>query len=222
MGIIVPEIFAVWKPKGPSSNGVLNRIRHFLGTRHVGHAGTLDPLAEGILVVGIGKGTKRLAMEVAKEKEYETVIKLGARSQTDDCEGEEIITEGVIEPSMDEIKKVVVSFIGIIDQVPPIWSAIKVKGKESYKLAREGKEAPLKSRKVEVKSAEILDYSWPYLNIRFTTGSGVYIRSLARDIGDRLGTGGYMAELVRTRVGDFRAEDCLDIADISSPAVKVL
>lgn len=212
----LPEIFAVWKPKGPSSNGVLNRIRHILGTKHVGHAGTLDPLAEGVLVVGVGKGTKLLASEVAKEKEYIADIRLGATSSTDDAEGN--ITECDVKaiPSEALVREVVSLFMGKIQQVPPIWSAIKVGGKESYKLARKGKDVPLKSREVEVKNIEILQYLWPVLKVRFVTGSGVYIRSLARDIGARLNVGGYLAGLIRSRVGSFTKENCLDIESLGN------
>jgi tRNA pseudouridine55 synthase len=220
MGMIPPEIFAVWKPKGPSSNGVLNGIRRVLGTKHVGHAGTLDPLAEGILVVGIGKGTKGLSLEVAKEKEYLADIRLGAVSSTDDGEGMIEERNVVRIPSDSDVSEAVTYFKGIMEQVPPVWSAIKVGGKESYKLARQGKDIPLKPRKAEIKDVEVIDYSWPALRVRFVTGPGVYIRSLARDIGDRLGTGGYLAGLIRTRVGSFERKDCLDIESLSRPSTE--
>lgn len=211
----IPEIFAVWKPKGPSSNGVLNRIRYILKTKHVGHAGTLDPLAEGILVVGVGKGTKMLSLEVAKEKEYIANIRLGSVSSTDDAEGE--ITEKEIGniPSDDVVREAVFYFLGKSKQVPPVWSAIKVGGKESYKLARKGMDVPLEPRDIEVKEVEIVGYVWPQLTVRFVTGPGVYIRSLARDIGERLNVGGYLAGLIRSRVGSFTEKECLDIESLS-------
>jgi len=215
MAISVPDIFAVWKPKGPSSNGVLNRIRHILGTKHVGHAGTLDPLAEGILVVGVGKGTKMLSLEVAKEKEYIADIRLGAVSSTDDAEGE--ITEKEVGgiPSGEDVHEAVFHFLGKGKQIPPVWSAIKVGGKESYKLARKGMDVPLEPRDIEVKEVEIIGYEWPRLTVRFVTGPGVYIRSLARDIGERLGVGGYLAGLIRSRVGSFTEKECIDMESLS-------
>ena len=208
------EVFAVYKPKGISSNALLEEIRRITGKKKVGHAGTLDPLASGVLVVGIGReATKKLGEEVKKEKEYIAKIRLGVESATDDEEG--IKTEHAIQkiPQKNDIENAVKKFIDKITQVPPAYSAIKIKGKEAYKLARKGIEVKLEPRTVEIKEIEILDYEWPYLSIRVVTGSGVYIRSLARDIGDELGVGGYIAELERTRVGDFTKKNSLTIDD---------
>lgn len=210
-------IFAVYKPKGPTSNDVLNQLRRRTGIKKIGHAGTLDPLASGVLVVGIGReATKQLGRIVKKEKEYLAKIKLGETSTTDDEEGEKTKTlpflhtpvgqngKGrVTSPNLEEIREVVAKFEGRILQNPPIYSAVKVSGKEAYKLARQGKIPQLEPRKVEIKEIEILKYEWPYLELRVVTGPGVYIRALARDLGQALKTGGYLAELERTRVGDF-------------------
>ncbi len=203
-------IFAVYKPKGPTSYDIVEKIKRITGEKKVGHAGTLDPLARGILVIAVGREfTKKISSEVKKEKEYLAKIKLGMNSPTDDEEGEKEIIDVKEEPSLESIKKIVYKFKGYILQVPPKFSAVKVKGQKAYKLARKGKEVELKSRKVEVKEIEILDYKLPYLKLRFVTGSGVYIRSLARDIGRELGTGGYLYDLERTRVGDFTKEKCV-------------
>jgi len=204
--------FAIYKSKGPTSNGVLNDIRRIAGTRKVGHAGTLDPLATGVLVVAIGReATKKINESVKKEKEYLTTIKLGMVSTTDDEEGEKQIFEVKDIPEIKDIEKIIPKFEGRISQIPPIFSAIKVHGQEAYKLARKGKDVELAAREVEIKEIELLDYFWPYLKLRVVTGPGVYIRSLARDIGKELGIGAYIAELERTRVGDFTKEKALTI-----------
>lgn len=204
----IKNIFAVWKPKGPTSNDILNQIRKIAGTKHVGHAGTLDPLAEGILVVGIGReATKKLKEAVSAEKEYIADIFLGANSTTDDEEGVKTHTNKLENVRMFDIEKALKKFTGNITQTPPIYSAIKIAGREAYKYARKGQCVEIKPREVEIKSIEILKYSWPLLTLKITTGPGVYIRSLARDLGNKLGVGGYLAGLIRTRVGTFTKEN---------------
>lgn len=205
------NIFAVYKPKGISSFAMVSRVRRFLGIKKVGHAGTLDPLARGVLVIGAGReGTKQLATHVAKEKEYVAEIKLGETSTTDDEEGEKTVVSTTI-PELGEIEMIIKKFVGEIMQVPPIFSAIKVAGKRAYKSARAGEKIEMKARLALIKEIEMLDYNYPVLKIRVVTGPGVYIRSLARDIGAELGVGGYLTDLERTRVGDFKAGDCLEI-----------
>lgn len=205
-------IVGIYKPVGPTSHDVVDMVRKITGERKVGHAGTLDPLASGVLVVGIGReATKKLSEIVGQEKEYVTEIKLGETSTTDDGEGEKTAKEVGDIPTRDQIDDVVQKFVGEIWQVPPIYSAVKVKGKEAYKLARKGKQVVLEPRKREVKEIELLSYEWPVLKLKVVTGKGVYIRSIARDMGDVLKVGGYMESLVRTRVGDFTLEKCLRI-----------
>ena len=208
------KIIGIYKPKGPTSNDVVQMIKKVTGADKVGHAGTLDPLARGILVVGIGReATKKLGEVVKKEKEYIADIRLGMTSTTDDEEGVTAEAQNKEEtrktiPDKERIKKVVRKFVGKIKQIPPIYSAVKVKGKEAYKYARQGKQddIKLKPRDVEIKSIEIMNYKWPVLKLKVITGPGVYIRSLARDIGKELGIGGYLADLERTRVGQFTKE----------------
>jgi tRNA pseudouridine55 synthase len=200
---IAKGIFAVYKPAGITSHDMVNRIRRLTGERRVGHAGTLDPLARGILVIGVGReATKRLKDIEAKEKEYLAVIKLGTKSSTDDDEGEKEIITGRI-PIRSEIDKVLDEFKGEISQVPPVYSAIKVAGRAAYRYARAGKPIVLASRRVLVKEIKLISYKWPLLKLKVVTGPGVYIRSLARDIGEKLEVGAYLADLERTRIGEF-------------------
>ncbi|MCD6177652.1 tRNA pseudouridine(55) synthase TruB [bacterium] len=208
--IIVP----IYKEKGCTSHDVIEEIRKITKEKRVGHAGTLDPLAEGVLVVGIGrKSTKKLSEIVKKEKEYIATIKLGWRSNTDDEEGKKEKIKVSQKPSKEDILKILSSFEGFIYQRPPDFSAIKVSGVPAYKLARQGKKVILPKRKVYIKKIELIDYHWPYLKIKVVCGKGVYIRSLARDIGEKLATGGYLFDLERVRVGEFEKKDALTIKE---------
>jgi len=205
-------IYPIFKPKGITSFRVISILRKITGVKKIGHGGTLDPLASGVLVVAIGKEfTRKIHLEVAKEKEYQAEIMLGLTSTTDDEEGIKTIVGNNDRCSLLEIKNILPKFIGKISQTPPIYSAIKIDGKEAYKLARKGKLPEMKAREVEIKKIEILDYHYPLLSIKVTCGPGVYIRSLARDLGDALGTGGYLHELIRTRVGDNKLDDCYQL-----------
>lgn len=206
------RIFAVWKPKGPTSHDIVQKIRKMTGVKKVGHAGTLDPLASGVLVVGIGReATKKLKDSVEAEKEYVALIKLGQESVTDDEEGRKTKFLFSKKPKLPEVEKVLSKFRGKIEQIPPQFSAVKIFGRRAYKSARAGKAIILKSRSVEIKNIRILKYKWPFLKIKVVTGSGVYIRSLARDIGREFKTGGYLAELERTRVGQFSKNKAIKI-----------
>ena len=211
------EIFAVWKPVGPTSNDVLNQIRKIAGTRHVGHAGTLDPLAEGVLVVGIGReATKKLKDAVGAEKEYIADVYLGATSTTDDEEGTKKHSHILENVRMSVIENVIKEFVGKIQQTPPIYSALKIKGRPAYKYARGGETLEMKPREVEIKSIEIIKYEWPHLALKVITGPGVYIRALARDLGERLGCGAYLSGLVRTRIGLFTKGKVITLQDLKN------
>jgi tRNA pseudouridine55 synthase len=205
---------AVYKPKGPSSNQYLNRIRLLLNTKKIGHAGTLDPLACGVLVIGIGRtATKQLNNLIKTDKEYLADIKFGQISTTMDEEGEKNTTY-IKEPenfSIDKIKKELNNFIGEINQIPPKYSALKINGQNAYKLAREGKEFELKARTVTIYNIEILNYKWPYLKVKVHCGSGVYIRSLAHDLGTNLNIGAYLSNLERIRVGEFNINKTISL-----------
>lgn len=215
-------IVGIYKPKGPTSHDIIYQIRRITRVKRVGHAGTLDPAASGVLVVAIGREfTKQLSTIVDSDKEYEATVKLGARSNTDDGEGEIVEFQRSNDKfQIGDIKKVLATFVGKIKQVPPKFSAIKMGGRKAYELARKGREVIMEPRAVEIYEIELLSYSWPELKIKVHCGKGVYIRSLARDIGEALGVGGYMSELERTRVGDFRLEDCLDLEQLKDLWVK--
>jgi tRNA pseudouridine55 synthase len=199
------------KPVGITSHDVVDQVRRITGIKKVGHAGTLDPLASGVLVVAISReSTRQLDVWLKKDKEYEAGIRLGMTSTTDDEEGEK--TSLPIEPpSLNAIELIMSRFVGTIEQEPPQYSAIKVGGKAAYKSARQGKMLALGTRTVTIYEIEILTYHWPFLSLNVRCGSGVYIRSLARDIGKALESGGYLTSLVRTKVGESSLDQALTI-----------
>jgi tRNA pseudouridine55 synthase len=211
------EVFAVNKPKGWTSFDVVKRIRGEVSREagkkiKVGHAGTLDPLATGVLVLCTGKATRKIGTIQASEKEYEAVIRLGETTPSYDLETEVdrwYGTEGIEE---SDVRRVLGQFVGKIQQIPPMYSACKVRGVRSYELARNGVGVPPAAREVEIKAIEVLWWEKPEMCIRVVCGKGTYIRSLARDIGEALGNGGVLTELVRTRVGKWRlGENCGEV-----------
>jgi tRNA pseudouridine55 synthase len=185
---------------------VIDQLRRLTGIRKIGHAGTLDPLASGLLILGIGAATKRLGSLVGLDKHYEGEITLGSSSTTDDAEGDLTATSGE-PPERVAIERALNSLRGRISQLPPQYSARKLAGKKAYELARAGKEARLEARPVEVFSFEITDYDYSRLTFRCHVSSGTFVRSLARDLGAALGVGGYLSGLRRTMVGPYRVED---------------
>lgn len=214
-----PGIYPIFKPKGPTSFTMIAQLRKITGIKTIGHTGTLDPLASGVLVVAIGREfTKKLDIIVQQEKEYVTMIKLGVTSTTDDEEGEKTVSElsnGENFPiSQAQVQAVLPEFVGTIQQTPPIYSAIKIQGKPAHRRVRKGQTVTLQPRPVEIKSLELVSYTWPFLELKIVCGKGVYIRSLARDIGEILGTGAYMAELVRTRVGQFSLDEAIRLPEV--------
>lgn len=203
------------KPKGFTSHDVVNIVRKATGVKKVGHAGTLDPLATGVLVVAVGREfTKQISKIVEKEKEYVATVFLGKTSTTDDEEGEKTVISNIQLPTINDINEVLKKFVGKILQTPPIYSAIKIEGKEAYKYARKGQKVKMKSREVNIKNIEVMDYNFPTLKIKVTTGPGVYIRSLARDIGEKLRTGAYLSDLKRARVGKYTIENSVELDDL--------
>ena len=214
--MIPPDgIFAVYKDEGMTSHDVVDAVRTATGERRVGHAGTLDPCAKGVLVMGVGRAaTKRLGTITGTEKEYVTRIRLGWRSTTDDREGIKEQVEVSQIPTEDQVRTALARFEGIISQRPPAFSAVKVGGRAAYKLARAKRQINLSERQVEAKVVELIRYEWPCVDIRLVTGSGFYVRSFARDLGDAVGTGGYVEQLERTRVGDYTREQALHITDL--------
>jgi len=205
-------IVAVYKPKGPTSFDIIYKLRKLTGIKKIGHAGTLDPLASGVLVVGIGReATRRLREVVESEKEYAATVRFGAESTTDDEGGEKAAVGFIKKPTRQDIEKVLAGFSGKIMQMPPNFSAIKINGVRAYKMARRGETPELIKRPVEVKKIKIIKYQWPDLKIKIVSGSGFYVRSLARDLGKKLKVGGYLAELERTRVGQFKKNGAFKI-----------
>ncbi len=213
----------VYKPRGITSYDVIRRLRRCLRPKtKLGHAGTLDPLAEGVLVVCVGAASRLAGLIQAREKEYLFVAELGAVSSTDDAEGKIEPTPGASPPPPGAVAEAVGQFVGRIEQVPPAYSAVKVGGRRAYKLARAGRKPDLKPRPVTVHALEVLSYAYPRLRLRVECGRGTYVRSLVRDIGRRLGVGGYCLELVRTRVGCFHAEQAVKIDSLAPGAIEAL
>lgn len=209
-------LFAVNKPKGPTSFDVVRKIKRITGEKKVGHAGTLDPLAQGVLVLGVGReATRKLDEIVQKEKEYIAQINLEMFSETDDEEGSKTMVKVTEIPSKEKIQTILEKHTGSIVQTSPRYSAVKISGKEAYKRARKGEKFTLPKRFVEIKKIETLEYAWPFLKLRVVTGPGVYIRSLARELGEDLGTGGYLTYLLRTRVGQFDLENAISFDELN-------
>jgi tRNA pseudouridine55 synthase len=216
------------KPPGMTSHDVVDAVRRSAGRGvKVGHAGTLDPFASGVLVVCLGGATRLADCVRAMPKGYRAEVRLGAVSATDDPEGPLTQTAGARPASLDAVRQVLARMVGTIRQAPPAHSAVHVDGQRAYELARAGRPVELPARPVTIHSIELLRYGWPDLEIDVSCGSGTYIRSLARDIGSALGVGGYCTRLVRTRIGRFSLEravslDALDIGRHLLPPTEAL
>ena len=203
------------KPLEWTSFDVVNKLRYRLKIKKIGHAGTLDPLATGLLIICTGKMTKEIEGFQAQEKEYVGKFVLGQTTPSYDLETEPGEPRDIRLITEDQIRKVTRQFIGLIQQTPPLHSAIKIDGQRAYELARRGKEYELKSREVEIKEFEITNVEKPWVSFRVVCSKGTYIRSLARDFGNALGVGAYLAELCRTRIGNFKLENALTIDQVS-------
>ncbi|MBP9869126.1 tRNA pseudouridine(55) synthase TruB [Patescibacteria group bacterium] len=209
------RLLLIDKPVGWTSHDVVAKLRGILKMKRIGHAGTLDPFATGLLVIGVGPGTKDLTALVGVDKTYIATARLGATSTTEDPEGE--ITEtGAAEVSRTDLESVLNTFVGTYEQTASLYSAKKVGGKKLYDLARQGLgdtvERPKKM--VTISELKLLEYAWPNLTFEVSCSSGTYVRALARDIGEKLGVGAYLTALRRTRIGDFRIEDAKKLEDV--------
>ena len=202
------------KPLGLSSNQLVSKIKILFYAKKVGHTGTLDPMATGLLPICLGEATKFSSYLLNADKTYEALIRLGYKSSTGDMEGE-IIKQNIDKmPSLAEIKKLIYQFIGTTEQLPPMYSAMKHQGKPLYIYARDGIDIPRPKRKIQIHTIELLDYDGGKLRLRIKCSKGTYIRTLAEDIGDGLNVGGYLIELRRTHIGNYSIENALDIDKI--------
>ncbi len=198
-------IINVYKEAGFTSHDVVAKLRGIFGQKKIGHTGTLDPAATGVLPVCLGSGTKLVDMITDRSKTYETVMLLGTTTDTEDTTGMILEVKECVADE-EQIRNVINGFIDGYMQIPPMYSALKVDGKKLYELAREGKEIERKPRRVEIASIIIKSIELPYVTMEIDCGKGTYIRSLCRDIGEKLGCGACMASLVRTRVGQFELD----------------
>ena len=210
-------IINVYKEKGFTSFDVVAKLRGILRTKKIGHTGTLDPDAEGVLPVCIGRATKVCDILTDKDKVYEAMMLLGVETDTQDTSGA-VLSEKPVEVSEEEVKKSILSFVGDYAQVPPMYSALKVNGKKLYELAREGKSVERKARNVQIFSIEILEVNLPRVRMSVHCSKGTYIRTLCHDIGTMLGCGGCMEKLLRTKVGVFELKDTLKLSEIDELA----
>ena len=211
------EVILIDKPQGMTSFGVVARLRRVLSNQagkkvKVGHTGTLDPFATGLMIIVTGKKCREAETFTKLDKWYEAEIILGKNSSTGDPEGE-ITDVSDYEPSLEEVQQVISQFVGKIEQTPPIFSAIKINGERAYRLAREGKQVKIPKRVIEIYSLELLAYEYPKLKIRTHVSSGTYIRTLAVDIGEKLGTGAYCENLRRMKIADYSIDTAKTLAD---------
>lgn len=206
-------VINIYKEAGYTSHDVVAKLRGILKQKKIGHTGTLDPQAQGVLPVCLGKGTKLCDLLADHDKEYEAVLRLGITTDTQDMEGN-VLQESSVQMSEEEVRTCILSFQGEQMQVPPMYSALKVNGKKLYELAREGKVVERKARPVTFHKIEVLWMELPKVKIRVQCSKGTYIRTLCNDIGEKLGCGGCMEELLRTRVERFALEDAVKLDEV--------
>ncbi len=204
------------KPKGITSHDVVGRVRRIFNERRVGHAGTLDPNATGLLIVAVGRETtKTLGLITTNTtKTYIGEIKLGTKTDTDDSEGKVIEEKDVRSMSEKEVLTILDTFLGKQSQIPPIYSAIKKNGKKAYEQARRGIQIEMEPRDITVYSLKLLSFDSPILTVECEVSAGTYIRALARDIGEKLGTGAHLSNLRRTKIGDYSIENAVKLEEL--------
>ncbi len=212
---MIHGVINVYKEKGFTSHDVVAKLRGILKQKKIGHTGTLDPDAVGVLPVCLGSATKLCDMLTDRNKEYIAKLQLGVVTDTQDMTGK-VLRQSEVWQQEEEIRKVILSFQGESAQIPPMYSALKVNGKKLYELAREGKEIERKARTIHIAEMEIQEMSIPFVRMRVVCSKGTYIRTLCNDIGEKLGCGGAMKSLIRSRVGEFRLEDALTLGQIEA------
>lgn len=210
---MINGIIVVHKEKGFTSHDVVAKMRGICGQKKIGHTGTLDPAATGVLPVCLGSATKLCDMLTDKDKEYVAELLLGVETDTQDTTGE-VLSKREVNISEEEVRLAAASFVGAYNQVPPMYSALKVNGKKLYELAREGKEVERAARPVVIHELEILEINLPVVKMRVACSKGTYIRTLCADIGEKLGCGGTMQSLQRTKVGSFTLENALTLGQL--------
>jgi len=212
-------VLNVNKPTGISSRQVVDRILKLAGPVKAGHAGTLDPLATGVLVVCVGPATRLVEQIQQSPKKYRATFLLGRRSDTDDVTGRLIEVKHALPVDVRKIEAVLPRFVGRIQQVPPQFSAVHVQGRRAYKLARLGRKVEIEPRTVEVYGIRLIEFRDPDLTVTIECGTGTYIRAIGRDLGDQLGCGAVMSKLVRTRVGPYRLGDSVDLDNLTADSL---
>jgi len=211
---MIHGVINIHKEKGYTSHDVVAKLRGIVGQKKIGHTGTLDPDATGVLPVCLGKATKLCDMLTDKNKTYETVMLLGKVTDTQDISGTVLSETSLDKLDEDGVKKAILSFVGDYMQVPPMYSALKVNGKKLYELAREGVEIERKARPVTILEIQIKEINLPRVRMEVSCSKGTYIRTLCHDIGEKLGCGACMEELIRTRVSRFKLEDSLTLSQV--------
>lgn len=205
------------KPAGITSHDVVDRMRRITGERRVGHAGTLDPFATGLLIVGVGReSTKQLDTFLKLDKSYRATFHLGATADTDDCTGVITSTVDAVPPSEAIVAQALTKLRGPLNQTPPMYSAKKIAGKKLYELARQGVIITRAPAAVTVYRLELLNYRWPLFELDIDCSSGTYIRSLAHDLGAVLNVGGYVETLMRTSIGNYKLTDAITLSELTS------
>lgn len=210
---MINGIINIYKEKGFTSHDVVAKLRGILKQKKIGHTGTLDPDAQGVLPVCLGKGTKVCDLLTDKDKVYEAKLLLGVATDTQDTSGT-VLSEKEVTVTEEQVRDAVMGFVGTYEQIPPMYSALKVNGKKLYELARAGIEVERKARTVVIHSIRILDVQLPVVTMEVECSKGTYIRTLCHDIGQKLGCGGCMQSLLRTRVAQFRLEDSLKLSEV--------
>ena len=211
---MINGIVNIYKEKGYTSHDVVAVLRKVVGQKKIGHTGTLDPDATGVLPVCLGRATKVCELLTDHDKTYEALLLLGKTTDTQDISGEVLEERDPGDLTEEEVRSCIESFIGEYDQIPPMYSALKVNGKKLYELAREGKTVERKSRKVQIHGIRILEMNLPHVRMEVDCSKGTYIRTLCHDIGEKLQVGGCMKELERTKVGRFLKEDAVTLDEV--------
>lgn len=213
---MIHGVLNIYKEKGYTSHDVVAKLRKIVGQKKIGHTGTLDPDAIGVLPVCLGKATKLCDMLTDKNKTYETVMFLGKVTDTQDISGEVLFEGDTSHLTNENVKNVILSFVGDYMQIPPMYSALKVNGRKLYELAREGIEVERKARPVTIFAIQIKEISLPRIRMEVSCSKGTYIRTLCHDIGEKLGCGACMEELIRTKVSNFDIKESLTLAQIQT------